>query len=77
MFKKDAPCRYCEKRELGCHANCQEYLDWSKVAREVYRSDSKYTVSDGYLIENGISRASKMQRNTAKRSIRFNNAMGR
>ena len=25
-----APCRYCEKRELGCHGKCEEYQAFAK-----------------------------------------------
>ena len=27
---KDNPCRYCEKRQIGCHGTCKEYIEWRK-----------------------------------------------
>lgn len=28
-----SPCKGCEKREVGCHSSCKDYLD----AKEAYR----------------------------------------
>lgn len=28
-----APCRDCKKREVGCHAKCEDYKSW-KVLRD-------------------------------------------
>ena len=25
-----APCKECEKRCVGCHSSCEEYLEWRK-----------------------------------------------
>lgn len=27
---KNAPCKDCEKRELGCHARCEDYKEYRK-----------------------------------------------
>ena len=29
------PCKGCEKRTVGCHGNCKEYLDWTKNSVEI------------------------------------------
>ena len=28
-------CKYCKKREVGCHGNCEEYKRFYKERREV------------------------------------------
>jgi len=28
MSKPVAPCKTCEKREVGCHANCEGYKEY-------------------------------------------------
>ena len=32
-MKNVCPCKYCvaPKRHAGCHAKCQEYIDWNEV----------------------------------------------
>ena len=32
---RTAPCKGCSKRHLGCHANCEEYLDFRKWKTEL------------------------------------------
>ena len=32
-YKKN-PCYKCDKRAVGCHGTCQEYLTWSKENTE-------------------------------------------
>ena len=35
MKEPFAPCKNCEKRKLGCHATCEEYLAY-KERHQVY-----------------------------------------
>lgn len=37
-------CRYCEKRHIGCHGTCKEYIEESK-SREAAREDRRIKVS--------------------------------
>jgi hypothetical protein len=37
-------CRYCEKRHIGCHSTCEEYLEEIK-SREAEREDRRIRVS--------------------------------
>lgn len=37
-------CRYCEKRHIGCHSTCKEYIEESKI-REAVRKDERTRVS--------------------------------
>ncbi len=39
---KNVPCRYCEKRSLGCHGRCEEYMEY-KREREVLRARNHVT----------------------------------
>lgn len=31
---KKAPCKGCEERHSGCHAECESYIDWKKEHEE-------------------------------------------
>ena len=37
-------CRYCEKRHIGCHSTCKEYIEESKI-REAVREDRRTRAS--------------------------------
>ena len=37
----NAPCLGCEERELGCHAHCQSYIDWTKLREEIKAVDRR------------------------------------
>lgn len=76
LFGKDAPCRYCKNRAVGCHSDCEEYIEWSDFIRKAARSESQRVQSDGYLVENMLIRATRMHRGRVK-SVRFDNKMGR
>ena len=52
------PCKDCQKREVGCHGNCTDYIQWAKEKRDLnnavkkYKSDSlggKYFTPNSYL----------------------------
>ncbi len=32
---KKAPCKDCERRTVGCHADCADYIAWRKRAEEM------------------------------------------
>lgn len=60
MLKPVAPCKDCERREVGCHAECPEYqafrkaLDkWNRDARE---EEERGVDADKMLIENTLKR---------------------
>lgn len=33
---KTAPCKDCQKRQIGCHANCEEYLAFHAERVKIY-----------------------------------------
>lgn len=37
---KSAPCKDCERRFLGCHSECQDYIEYSRERNEML--DKKY-----------------------------------
>lgn len=37
-MKTTAPCRFCQDRELGCHATCEKYIAF-KDERNAYLED--------------------------------------
>lgn len=41
LYMKKAPCLGCEDRELGCHAHCQSYIEWTKRKDEIKAVDRR------------------------------------
>ena len=37
----DAPCKGCEERTLGCHAKCEEYIEYRKRLDEILEERQK------------------------------------
>ena len=37
---KLSPCKNCEMRNIRCHIDCKDYLDWHKE-HEQYKADKK------------------------------------
>lgn len=35
-----APCKDCERREVGCHAKCKEYLDYHEYNERCFINDT-------------------------------------
>lgn len=36
------PCYKCEKREIGCHSNCEEYLRYQSLNEYAKKEKKKY-----------------------------------
>ena len=35
LIKAVAPCKGCDRREVGCHSSCAEYLEFRKARDEM------------------------------------------
>lgn len=64
MSLVDSPCLDCNKREIGCHGKCQEYMDF-----KAKRSEENRKFKD-YMLE-GTS-ADKFRRDKALWNIKRN-----
>lgn len=49
----NAPCYGCETRVIGCHSNCQSYIDYSKEREELrqIRATNVNKLFDNYKCE--------------------------
>ena len=47
-----APCKYCEKRYVGCHGRCEKYLEFKKANDERLKQKSFEVDADQYAIDN-------------------------
>lgn len=57
------PCKDCEKRYLGCHSECEQYLDWKKAhqdAKDKMDADRR----------RGVLKSAKIQSHTGLRKLR-------
>ena len=34
-YKELSPCKGCDKRVVGCHAECKEYQAWTKTGVQI------------------------------------------
>lgn len=41
MRRDDCPCKGCENRKIGCHADCKSYLVWSQEMHEQFEQANK------------------------------------
>lgn len=41
MARLKAPCYQCEKREVGCHSTCKEYIEYSNERRKIYEKNAQ------------------------------------
>ena len=35
------PCRYCEKRDVGCHGKCSDYKEWKAESDKLHEIERK------------------------------------
>lgn len=41
------PCKNCNKRQLYCHSNCKEYINWKSHIEEINQKRRSY-IKDNY-----------------------------
>lgn len=41
-----APCKDCEKRNVGCHSRCEEYQKYSAERHEINRKKMQESISN-------------------------------
>lgn len=44
-----SPCMGCEKREIGCHAECAEYSAWRESRRPELKEKQRIRDADKWL----------------------------
>ena len=60
MTVKNRPCKGCEKRQVGCHATCQEYLE-DKEKFEAWRNkNNEYYIAREFQAKS-IRRVKKLR----------------
>ena len=64
-MERENPCRRCEERRAGCHAECSKYLEWSEWTsrkKAEYKEKNTNVKADSVLFK-GIARQKKRRRN--------------
>ena len=63
------PCKDCEKRTLGCHSTCEEYIRISKERREMLDKihEEQQILRDNEIIRNRSKQWVKRIRKRSKR----------
>lgn len=66
------PCKSCDKRNIGCHASCADYIDWNaarmKEADKIRSEKYKYRNFEGYAAR--VSKNMKTKRRKKSMSAR-------
>ena len=45
-----SPCRHCEKRQIGCHANCLEYDNWKAAVEKVRENRNRELEAEAFIL---------------------------
>ena len=61
-----APCKYCEKRYVGCDGRCEKYLEFKKANDERLKQKSLEIDADQYAIDNTMRIRRSWQRRTRR-----------
>ena len=56
------PCRYCEKRYVGCHAKCLDYQEWNSENERLKNKHKEDRYIDNLLKEEKLMHKIKYQR---------------
>lgn len=64
-LREPSPCKkdgkLCDKRCVGCHANCKEYIDWKNHRCEELEKKHKHDALRHQLDDTAVQRAIKMK----------------
>lgn len=62
----DAPCVDCQKRHVGCHADCEDYKEWKVEQMSVEEDKRKQRKGNSILNSYTITQKAKFQRKPKK-----------
>lgn len=66
-MKLDSQCCYkCEKRHMGCHADCEDYLKAKEELAEIKEKLHKQSINDGYFVDVARRKKKKFREKTKK-----------
>lgn len=54
-----APCKDCKERKLGCHANCEKYLEFRSHQDSINRIKKTEHENRSYSFESALNRRRK------------------
>ena len=70
------PCNKCVERDAECHATCGRYFRWLEKRRSASATSHREAAAKGFLVDNRLNRASRMQRGVGTK-IKMRNVWGR
>lgn len=44
------PCRHCEQRQIGCHANCLDYDNWKAAVEKAREVRKRELEADAFIL---------------------------
>lgn len=60
------PCKDCDMRHTGCHAKCEEYIEWSKKRQDekekAYKKYKDESMLDEYIYGGRAKACEKLRR---------------
>lgn len=50
-FGISSPCKECIKREVGCHSQCTDYLEYKNVLEDIRKTELEESLFRSYRID--------------------------
>lgn len=64
------PCLDCDKRYVGCHAKCSDYISW-KAKHDIIMENERKRKGDNYFFDRNAKRLEYNKRQQQKYAKRF------
>ena len=61
-----APCKNCPERYVGCHAECEKYLEFYQSMRQLNAATQERKKADNALKDMTVKRANRIARHLRK-----------
>ena len=58
----DSPCIGCEKRRVGCHADCKDYAQWREDNEKIKKTRADAKSRDNMIDSYSVDAVRKMRR---------------
>ncbi len=63
---RECPCRDCQNRAIGCHTNCDEYVNWKKNHESILAKRFEQKKINDTLYVNQVNRNKLIRANAIK-----------
>ena len=54
QYGPGGPCRWCDKREIGCHGKCEDYKEWKALRTQIRQAEKDESWYREYVAETKV-----------------------